>query len=61
MHFEEYGMDPIMYAYSPTDPYDMVSVFTSFDELRIKEVEKEIKALMRSVRGLRQLQQRFAV
>jgi hypothetical protein len=48
MHFEEYGMDPIMYAYSPTDPYYTVSVFTSFDELRIKEVEKEIKALMGS-------------
>jgi hypothetical protein len=40
-HLEEYGLDPIMYANSPTDPNNMVCVLTGFDELQIKDVEKE--------------------
>lgn len=41
-HFDRFGLDSIMHAYSPTDPTDVVSVLTSFDELELKQVEKEI-------------------
>jgi Zinc knuckle len=45
-HFEEHGIDPVMYTYSPTDPNDMVSVLTNFDELQITDVKSDTKELM---------------